>query len=385
MPSLIPKSSYEARPRLAVEIRPEGVFAARAHDSTGQLAQVARAELPFDAVQPGLRQQNIPDPPRVAAAVRQVLTALQLGKLRDVTLVIPDAAVRVILLDFDTLPSDPEDALAVIRFRLSKLLPFPADAAQVSYQVMTERARQLQVLTVAIPYTVLAEYEAAVRNAGFEPGAVLPSTLAVAAAVDDAASTATLLLNCSAANLTTAILRRGELLLHRTLETAPAALAGPAQLPAETAVVVIPTSRDAAVYAADTEPREYGADDLAGSTIDNGPVLEEFVPAREFVEAEVQSAAIELQRAVAVAAAYYEDSLSAPPEAILTAGSIPAMQVATLLDGSGMQARELLQSSDLLATVTTPVPHGLLASLRGALRSDVRTSSRTGARLGARA
>ena len=65
MPSLIPKSSYEARPRIAVEIRPEGVFAARANDATGLLAQVARAELPREAVQPGLRERNITDPPKM--------------------------------------------------------------------------------------------------------------------------------------------------------------------------------------------------------------------------------------------------------------------------------------------------------------------------------
>lgn len=386
MPSLIPKSSYEARPRLAVEIRPEGVFAARAQDATGQIAQVARAELPREAVQPGLRQQNISDRPRVAAAVRQVLTQLQLGKLRDVTLIIPDAAVRVVLLDFDTLPSNPEDALAVVRFRLTRLLPFPPDAAQISYQVMVERARQLQVLAVAIPYTVLAEYESVVREAGYEPGAVLPSSLAVAGAVDDAAQTAALVMNCGMDTMTTAILRRGELLLYRTLETTPAAITEPAELPSEYAVAVLPTMPVDGLYAA-AEPREYGADDLPGTETGDGPLVESFLPARELAEAEAeaQSAAIELRRAVAVAAAYYEDSLAVPPGALLTAGSVSAKDIGALLDGSGLQARELLQYEDLTGSATTSVPLGLLAGLRGALRSDVRPTARAGSRTGARA
>ena len=383
MPSLIPKSSYEVRPRIAVEIRPEGVFAGRANDASGVLAQVARAELPPSTVQPGLRQRNIADPQRVAEAVRQVLVQLQQGKLRDVTLIVPDAAVRVILLDFDTLPSDADDALAVIRFRLAKLLPFPVDAAQISFQVMTERARQLQVLTVAIPSLVLAEYEAAVRDAGFEPGAVLPSTLAVASAVDDAAQTAALLVNCSTDTMTTAILRRGELLLHRTLETGPAALAEPPLLPAESAIAVVPTVPADGNHVA-AEPREYGADDLSGANVDEGPVVESFIPARELVEAEMLSAAIELQRALAVAAAYFEDSLAVPPELVLTAGSVSAPQIAALLDGSGLEARELLRDDDVLSTATTPVPHGLLAGLRGALRNDARSAARTGVRSGAR-
>ncbi len=52
------------------------------------------------------------------------------------TVVVPDAAVRVLLLDFDQLPSKIAEALPVVRFRLKKLLPFDADTAAVSYQVM---------------------------------------------------------------------------------------------------------------------------------------------------------------------------------------------------------------------------------------------------------
>jgi type IV pilus assembly protein PilM len=385
MPSLIPKSSFETRPRLAVEIRPEGVFAARATDASGTLAQVARADLPEFAVQPGLRDRNLNEPARVSAAVRQVLGQLQQGKLRDVTLIVPDAAVRVILLDFDTLPTDSDEALAVVRFRLSRLLPFPVDAAQISYQVMTDRARQLQVLTVAIPLLILAEYEAAVRDAGFEPGAVLPSTLAVTGAIDEAApgasAAAALLVNCSSDTMTTAIVRRGELLLHRTIETLPAALASSPSLPSDAAVAVLPTLPAETSYAASaTEPRQYGADDLAGVAVDEGPVVEAFLPARELAEAELYSAAIEIQRAVAVAAAYYEDQLATPPSIILTAGSLSAHQIGELLDGSGLQTRELLQSEDLQSTVTTPIPHGLLAGLRGALRNEARTPARPAAR-----
>lgn len=378
MPSLIPKSSYEVRPRLAVEIRPEGVFAGRANDATGVLAQVARVELPPGAIQPSLRVGNIADPQWVSAAVRQVLTQLQQGKLRDVSLIVPDGAARVLLLDFDTLPADAEEALAVIRFRLAKLLPFPVDAAQVSYQVMTERTRQLQVLTVAIPYQVLAEYEAVVRDAGFEPGAVLPSTLAVAAAVDDAAQTAALVVNTSAGAMTTAILRRGELLLHRTLETEPAYATTPEEVPAGT-VAVLPTL-PADVLRAPVEARDYGADDVLGTAVDEGPIVEAFVPARELAQAEQQSAALEVQRAVAVAAAYYEDSLAVPPSFVLTAGTYSAEELGAMLADGGLQARELVQPGDLLSTATTPVPHGMLAGLRGALRNEARPAARAGAR-----
>ncbi len=61
---------------------------------------------------PSLRAGNVVDRPAVVAALRQVLGALNTGKLRDVTVIVPDLAVRVLLLDFDSLPSSVEDALA---------------------------------------------------------------------------------------------------------------------------------------------------------------------------------------------------------------------------------------------------------------------------------
>ena len=106
------------------------------------------------AVVPGLKAGNIVDRAAVSAAVRKALDAvLATGRerLRDVTVVVPDAAVRVLLLDFDQLPSKAAEALPVVRFRLKKLLPFDADDAMVSYQVMSNEKGGVKVLAVAMP------------------------------------------------------------------------------------------------------------------------------------------------------------------------------------------------------------------------------------------
>ena len=49
------------RPRLAVEVRAEGVVAARAEDAAALLTAVARADLAEGAVAPGLKAGNIVD------------------------------------------------------------------------------------------------------------------------------------------------------------------------------------------------------------------------------------------------------------------------------------------------------------------------------------
>jgi len=346
MSSLIPKSTGSVRPRIAVEVRPEGVYAARADDDAGLLTQIASAALPAGALVPSLRVGNVVDRIAVIAALKKTLSAVQVDKSRDVTLIVPDTSVRVLLLDFDELPSKLDEALPVLRFRLAKLLPFPPDQAQVSYQVMSRYAQVLQVLVVAIPNEVLAEYESAVREAGFEPGAVLPSTLAVASAIDDAAQAATLLVNASEFAATTAILRRGELLLHRTLELKSSGMA-------EAAAGVALEPANAAIHA------EFGdASEVAVAEMVQASVLSD--------AAEADRAALELLQAISVAAAYFEDSLSVAPTEVLTAGTLSASALGEMVRESGMEARDVLTSSDLLAG--SSIPRGLLAGLRGALK-----------------
>ena len=63
---------------------------------------------------------------RWLSALRDALSAVA-GRSRDVCLVIPDATTRIMLLDFDTLPAKPEEADAVVRFRLKKSLPFEVE------------------------------------------------------------------------------------------------------------------------------------------------------------------------------------------------------------------------------------------------------------------
>lgn len=203
-----------ARPKVACEIRPEGVVAARAGKKHGEMT-MAFAPLPEGALAPGLKVPNLADRHAVTSALESALGEVN-TRSDAVTLVVPDAAARVLLLDFDTLPSKAQEALPVVRFRLRKMVPFDVEGSAVSYQVMAERDGQLIALVTVMPGDVLEEYEGTLRDAGYEPGAVLPSTLAAAAAVDD--ESATLMVNHTGASVTTAITEGEEMLLHRWMD-----------------------------------------------------------------------------------------------------------------------------------------------------------------------
>ena len=132
---------------------------------------------------------------------------------------LPDTVVRVFVLDFDSLPSKAEEVYSVLRFRLRKMVPFDVEHAGLSYQVLVERKDECRVLAAVLPGPVLAEYEAVVRAAGYEPGAVLPTGLAALEAGKVSESMeAVLIANLTDLTLTTSITNGQDLLLYRTLD-----------------------------------------------------------------------------------------------------------------------------------------------------------------------
>jgi type IV pilus assembly protein PilM len=325
--NLLPKV-IGSRPRLACEIAAEGVTAARALTAEGPVDSVARVPLAPGAVMPGLKPGNLADRVAVIAAIRRALESIDVrpnSRGADLTIIVPDAAVRVLLLDFDALPPKLTEALPIVRFRLKKLVPFEVDDAMVSFQVMSSSKSNVRVLAVAMPRDILGEYETAVREAGFEPGAVLPSTLSALASV--AAPEPSLVVNAGTTGVTTAITRDGVLLLHRSVDLQPAAAGVDPTIPVQL--------------------QQLSVDEITS----------------------------EIAQAVSVAVAYYEDTLSMPPSIILSAGALSADALHRVLSGNGyseaeaVRVRELIDASTLAAgAVTGSIPRGSLAGVAGALR-----------------
>ena len=129
MASFKPKS---IRPRLACEITLDRVIAARASERQPRLEMFTSRHLPEGTIAPGLSAPNVLNPEALRTAISGALGAIG-GSSRDVIVILPDAAIRILLLDFETLPNNPQDIDPVIRFRLKKSLPFDVDEAAVSY------------------------------------------------------------------------------------------------------------------------------------------------------------------------------------------------------------------------------------------------------------
>ena len=211
------RSLNKNRLQVACEISADAVVAARANQH-GQLEAYTARELPHGAVLPSLTEANVQRADWLRDTIKTVLDEVA-GRERDVVTILPDAAVRVALLDFETLPEKREEAEAVVRFRLKKSLPFDVDKARVSYQVQPgSSSKELKVIAAVALAGVLDEYEAAFRDSGYAPGVVLPSMLAALGAVD--AARPTLVVKVDPLTTSIAIMERQQLLLFRTLENA---------------------------------------------------------------------------------------------------------------------------------------------------------------------
>ncbi len=328
------------RPLLACEISPAGVLAARPE---GDILVTQFVPLPPGCLAPGSKTPNILERPRVVAAVREAINAVaekgrnlpggrNLPANRALTLIVPDAAVRVLLLDFDTLPSKRVEILSILRFRLRKLVPFEVEDAVISYQTASITAEQTRLLVTVIPRDVLVEFESVVREAGYYAGVVLPSTLAATTLLS---AEAALLVNRNGNTLTTAIVQGDQLLLHRALEFE---LAQQEDEPGQ----ALELSAQHALLA-DLDPLEaMRADDI--------------------------------RQTVSVAMAYYEDTLAAVPASLYYIGPGTAHEFETLL-GEGLLAARAEGEEPILVRELLPaygseslaVPRALLAPVAGAL------------------
>jgi type IV pilus assembly protein PilM len=206
-----------SRPKLACEISADRVLAGRVSEYGGRALEVcASGQLPAGSVVPDLTELNLRQPDAVYETVRDTLASLR-GRSNDVIAVLPDAAVRVVLLDFETLPPKREEAESVVRFRLKKSLPFDVEKAKVSYHVQPSNGSVRVIAAVALA-NVVEDYEAAFRQAGYAPGVVVPSMLAALGAAQ--AQQPSLVIKVDARTTSIAILDGQQLLLFRTLENA---------------------------------------------------------------------------------------------------------------------------------------------------------------------
>lgn len=203
-------------PHIACEITAHGVAAVRSEGKTSAIGAMHSRTLAAGVLTPALNAQNVQNARALSEAIEEALSAVG-GRGQDVIAILPDSAVRVTLLDFDSLPERRLEADAAVRFRLRKSLPFDIEKAALSFDAQ-QTPQGLHVAASIVLRSVLEEYESAFRTAGCSPGVVLPSSLGALGAVDD--DRPTMLLKVAQDATSVAVVKDGQLVLFRILDGA---------------------------------------------------------------------------------------------------------------------------------------------------------------------
>lgn len=205
----------DAPPAYAFEISEAGVAMARPDAGPA----VEFRPLPPDTLRVSPLEDNILMPDTLAEVVKELAPPEPGKKNRDAAVLVPDYAVRVAVLDFDSFPKDAKEQASLVKFRLKKSVPFDIESAILGYAAQPGDRKKTEVVVAVATLEILARYEAPFRAAGLQPGFLTPSCLGLIHLLDGAGST--VVAKLSGRFLTILVMADGRLKLARCLETPP--------------------------------------------------------------------------------------------------------------------------------------------------------------------
>jgi hypothetical protein len=204
-------------PRVVYEIEPSFVLSARLDGRSKQLRRLAVRELEPHTLEPLAHRPNVVNAENLRVALRDLAQTVGNGNGPS-GLLLPDGAVRVAILDFETLPENRKDAESLVRWRMRENLPAAPDETRLSYQVLSKESRRVELLVVAVRTAVLTEYEQILEPMNGGLALVLPATIAVLPLVPAGNGGGELLLHLCAGWMTAVVLHENRAKLWRCSE-----------------------------------------------------------------------------------------------------------------------------------------------------------------------
>lgn len=163
-----------ARKSLGVEIKPSGVAFAMLNGSASspRLERVAYAPMAPGSVRVSLREPNILDPQAFCDAVRNAHNLLLHNGTR-LSITLPDAVGRIMLLDVEGRFKSRAEGLDIIRWKLKKNIPFDIADTHLDYQQLKLRENgDMSLMVALVSRAVIGQYEELLVSTGFTPARI---------------------------------------------------------------------------------------------------------------------------------------------------------------------------------------------------------------------
>jgi type IV pilus assembly protein PilM len=155
---------------LGLELASDGLkFALVAGGKAPRLDAGLVAPFPAGTLQLSRREANVTNPQAFIAQVREVYLRL-LTPVKTVSVSLPDATGRVVLLDLESRFKNREEGLDIIRWKLKKSLPFDISTVHLDYQTLQVKENgSVSLLVSLISRAVVTQYEDLILEAGLQP------------------------------------------------------------------------------------------------------------------------------------------------------------------------------------------------------------------------
>jgi hypothetical protein len=202
------------RPPIAVEFASDSIAGVRL-SGTGTMEEFAVEALQAGSIVPSAVETNIKDSTAAHSAMARVCSRLKTSD-ETAALLLPDPVVRAFMQRFDEFPSSHKDAVAFLRWKLKKSVPFDIEDTAISYVRRPTQENGVDVIVVVARLRVVREYEELAESAGLHAGVVLSSSLAALDLLED--RRLTFLVRVADWALTTAVVRDGVLCGYRCTE-----------------------------------------------------------------------------------------------------------------------------------------------------------------------
>jgi hypothetical protein len=182
----------------------------------------AVSQLPEGLLTPSFDSTNIHDTQALVSIISQTAEAAGLANKKQWCVAMPEGAARSLVVTLESKPSSRKELNEIMSWKIERLIGIPASDLQMSRQRLLQDGKLERYLVSVGRHEVLAEYEQAFDQLGWQPGLMLPRHMGeIQWLMMDKAEGDKMLVSTNRAGFTAVVISHGEPVLVRNYVCEP--------------------------------------------------------------------------------------------------------------------------------------------------------------------